>query len=52
MQIADHPGRGAPGTGRVPLRDHVDRLVAMGYAGHIGLEYLPGLDDFGWLDQW
>lgn len=52
VQIADHPGRGAPGTGRVPLHDHVDRLLRMGYTGHIGLEYLPGLGDFGWLDQW
>ncbi|MFF4535542.1 TIM barrel protein [Streptomyces aureus] len=53
VQIADCPGRGAPGTGTLPLEELLDRLAAAGYAGWIGLEYKPGdgpsADAFGWL---
>ena len=41
VQYADHPGRGAPGTGTIDLWALVDRLDALGYDGHVGLEFLP-----------
>ncbi|WP_217915314.1 TIM barrel protein [Miltoncostaea marina] len=40
-QYADHPGRGAPGTGTLDLRAFVDALAEAGYAGHVGLEFVP-----------
>ncbi|MFJ8551490.1 TIM barrel protein [Streptomyces sp. NPDC093676] len=53
VQIADSPGRGAPGTGSLPLEDLLDRLAEAGYDGWVGLEYKPGdapsADAFGWL---
>ncbi|MEE1665600.1 TIM barrel protein [Streptomyces sp. WAC07094] len=53
VQIADNPGRGAPGTGSLPLEDLLDRLAEAGYDGWVGLEYKPGdapsADAFGWL---
>ncbi|MFD5751730.1 TIM barrel protein [Streptomyces sp. NPDC127033] len=52
VQIADNPGRGAPGTGELPLEELVGRLRKAGYAGWIGLEYKPGdrpsAESFGW----
>ncbi|SCK46761.1 TIM barrel protein [Streptomyces sp. AmelKG-E11A] len=42
VQIADSPGRGAPGTGALPLADLLRRLDKAGYGGWIGLEYKPG----------
>ncbi|HTI34782.1 MAG TPA: TIM barrel protein [Miltoncostaea sp.] len=42
VQFADHPGRGAPGTGTLDLWALVDRLRALGYDGAVGLEFLPG----------
>ncbi|WP_030869836.1 TIM barrel protein [Streptomyces sp. NRRL S-37] len=42
VQIADSPGRGAPGTGSLPLEELLDRLRKAGYDGWIGLEYKPG----------
>ncbi len=53
VQIADRPGRGAPGTGSLPLGDLLDALRAAGYDGWTGLEYLPGPNgsaaSFDWL---
>lgn len=53
VQIADNPGRGAPGTGTLPLRDLLDRLRKAGYEGWVGLEYKPGdrpsAESFAWL---
>ncbi|MGW1721926.1 TIM barrel protein [Streptomyces sp. NPDC002306] len=53
VQIADNPGRGAPGTGTLPLDDLLARLRAAGYEGWVGLEYKPGgrtgAEDFAWL---
>jgi len=49
VQIADAPGRGAPGTGALPLGAWLDRLVGAGYDGLVGLEYRGGDGDFGWL---
>ncbi|MBW8700073.1 Hydroxypyruvate isomerase [Streptomyces sp. MBT84] len=53
VQIADNPGRGAPGTGSLPLEDLLDQLAKAGYDGWVGLEYKPGdapsAEAFGWL---
>ncbi len=43
VQIADHPGRGEPGTGELPLADHLAQLQAGGYGGYVALEYNPTL---------
>ncbi|MET8975209.1 TIM barrel protein [Streptomyces sp. NPDC004539] len=51
VQIADAPGRGAPGTGTLPLGAWLDRLAGAGYEGLVGLEYKRGKEagEFGWL---
>ncbi|MBB4895497.1 hydroxypyruvate isomerase [Streptomyces olivoverticillatus] len=54
VQIADVPGRGAPGTGALPLGELLGRLRKAGYEGPIGLEYTApggGPPDFAWLDR-
>jgi hydroxypyruvate isomerase len=49
IQIADNPGRGAPGTGELPLGEWIARSRDLGYAGHIGLEYkAPAAEAFTW----
>ncbi|GGR97365.1 putative hydroxypyruvate isomerase [Streptomyces aureoverticillatus] len=53
VQIADNPGRGAPGTGSLPLEELLDQLKKVGYEGWVGLEYKagdrPSAESFGWL---
>ncbi|MEU5953081.1 TIM barrel protein [Streptomyces sp. NPDC047525] len=53
VQIADNPGRGAPGTGSLPLEELLDQLQKAGYEGYVGLEYKagdrPSSEAFGWL---
>ncbi|MFD6281192.1 TIM barrel protein [Streptomyces sp. NPDC060209] len=53
VQIADNPGRGAPGTGSLPLERLLDELTEAGYDGWVGLEYKPGdrpsAESFAWL---
>ncbi|MFF2849095.1 TIM barrel protein [Streptomyces sp. NPDC058001] len=53
VQIADNPGRGAPGTGSLPLEELLDQLRKAGYDGWVGLEYKagdrPSADTFDWL---
>lgn len=55
VQIADNPGRGAPGTGDLDFTDLLGRLTKAGYQGWIGLEYKPGdkpsADAFEWLPK-
>lgn len=41
VQVADWPGRGEPGTGRLDLDRHLGDLTARGYSGSVGLEYQP-----------
>jgi hydroxypyruvate isomerase len=41
VQIADHPGRGEPGTGTLPLASFVAHVVASGYDGWVGCEFIP-----------
>lgn len=49
IQIADAPGRGAPGTGDLPLQEWIAAAQQGGYEGPIGLEYLAGDGDpFAW----
>lgn len=45
VQLADGPGRGAPGTGELPLRRWVDLLVSKGYDRAFALEFVSGGDD-------
>ncbi|MFE9571287.1 TIM barrel protein [Streptomyces sp. NPDC006692] len=51
VQIADNPGRGAPGTGSLPLEELLDQLKKAGYAGWVGLEYKApdAAASFEWL---
>ncbi|WP_258806378.1 hydroxypyruvate isomerase family protein [Pseudarthrobacter sp. NS4] len=50
IQIADNPGRGAPGTGTLPLREWIARSRELGYEGYIGLEYKePQETAFSWV---
>ncbi len=50
IQIADNPGRGAPGTGTLPLGEWITHSRELGYDGHIGLEYKADTASaFAWL---
>jgi hydroxypyruvate isomerase len=52
VQIADAPGRGAPGTGQIDFDARLNQLSQVGYQGWVGLEYKPAgssADTFGWL---
>ncbi|MEV7286366.1 TIM barrel protein [Streptomyces sp. NPDC093252] len=54
VQIADNPGRGAPGTGTLPLEELLDQLTKAGYDGWVGLEYKStggGAAAFDWLPR-
>lgn len=41
VHVADHPGRGAPGTGALSLPQDMAWLRAQGYAGLFGMEHRP-----------
>jgi hydroxypyruvate isomerase len=41
VQVADPPGRGAPGTGLLDFEPLFRQLAGQGYAGWVGLEYRP-----------
>lgn len=41
VQVADHPGRRASGTGLLPLEEWVSTLRELGYAGEVAAEWLP-----------
>ena len=52
IQIADAPGRGAPGTGDLPLHAWIDRSRELGYRGEIALEYKQDrATAFDWLQS-
>jgi hydroxypyruvate isomerase len=54
VQIADHPGRGEPGTGTLDLQRYLSTIEAHGYSGYVGLEYIPTtttIDSLRWLRQ-
>jgi hydroxypyruvate isomerase len=53
IQIADVPGRGAPGTGGLDYEAVFGQLAAQGYPGCIGCEFKPNdpadsSTSFGW----
>ncbi|MFL1378752.1 MULTISPECIES: hydroxypyruvate isomerase family protein [unclassified Nocardiopsis] len=49
VQAADAPGRGAPGTGELPLGAWITDLVGGGHDGWIALEHTgEGADPFAW----
>lgn len=52
IQIADTPGRGEPGTGRLPIEELLCTARRGGYDGLVGLEYkptVPSARSFGWM---
>jgi hydroxypyruvate isomerase len=54
VQVADPPGRGAPGTGTLDFEPLFWQLAEQAYKGWVGLEYLPSdpsdsSGSFGWL---
>jgi hydroxypyruvate isomerase len=54
VQIADFPGRGEPGSGRLDLARHLADLAGRGYSGWVGLEYKPTTDtetSLAWLPR-
>lgn len=52
IQIADAPGRGAPGTGNLPLEKWINRAYELGYRGGVGLEYKQAEETaFEWLSN-
>jgi hydroxypyruvate isomerase len=54
VQIADWPGRGEPGSGKLDLDGLLADLERRGYAGWVGLEYKPTTDtetSLAWLPR-
>ena len=52
VQIADHPGRGEPGSGGLDLDRYLDVIAASGYDGYVSCEYQPTtttVDSLEWL---
>jgi len=54
VQVADLPGRGAPGTGTLDFEPLFGQLAGQGYDGWVGLEYMPtdpagSASSFAWL---
>lgn len=52
VQVADHPGRGEPGTGTLDLDGLLADLERRGYDGWVSLEYVPTtstLESLAWL---
>jgi hydroxypyruvate isomerase len=54
VQIADFPGRGAPGTGEIEFDRLLGALARSGYDGWVGLEYVAGAEttaSLTWIAQ-
>jgi hydroxypyruvate isomerase len=54
VQIADHPRRGEPGSGRLDLERKLCALQDAGYDGFVALEYQPTtstLESLAWLPR-
>lgn len=55
IQIADNPGRHQPGTGEINYRWLLADFESAGYAGYVGLEYVPtpdSLASLAWLAEY
>ncbi len=55
VQIADNPGRNQPGTGEINFSFLFRELDQCGYAGWVGLEYVPKPDtigSLGWMKEY
>ena len=55
IQIADNPGRHQPGTGEINFPFLFRQLDECGYAGWVGLEYIPSPNttaSLGWLREY
>lgn len=52
IQFADNPGRHQPGTGELNFGFLFAELDRLGYAGHVGAEYLPLGSTESSLDGW
>jgi hydroxypyruvate isomerase len=50
VQLADSPGRGAPGTGAVDFTAVLNALWDAGYRGSVAAEYMPGGDTLASLE--
>jgi hydroxypyruvate isomerase len=54
VQIADHPGRGEPGSGALDIDRYLEAIEEAGYAGYVALEYnstTTTLASLGWLQS-
>lgn len=54
VQVSDHPGRGAPGTGELPIWELLEQLHASRYEGAVGLEYVapaPTEESLGFMRE-
>lgn len=54
VQVADFPGRGEPGSGRIDFPCFFEALADAGYRGAVGLEYRPRGDteaSLAWLPR-
>jgi hydroxypyruvate isomerase len=54
VQVADHPGRGEPGSGDLDLAGLLARLEGAGYDGWVALEYNPTTtttESLAWLPR-
>ena len=52
VQVADHPGRGEPGSGSLDLDRYLRAIEAGGYDGYVALEYNPTsttIESLAWL---
>lgn len=55
VHIADHPGRGEPGSGHLRFEPFLQQLLTGGYDGAIGFEYVPSRttsETLGFLPAW
>jgi len=53
VQLADSPGRGAPGSGELDFAPAFAALESAGYAGWLAAEYRAEVDDdLAWMENW
>jgi hydroxypyruvate isomerase len=59
IQLADHPGRGEPGTGELNFVTIIDEIERRGFSGPVELEHgwaTPGVESeeryLRWLERW